>query len=280
MKAPADEEGEGRLTATGRLGRGELEHRQLLAEEEITRERLQALANTIQRFSALDFSARAPVGSGGDLIDAVAAGINFLGEELQASYGELEQRVSERTAELLAATEELGHRALHDELTGLANRALIWDRLTHRLDLAERRQSGFAVLFIDLDDFKRVNDEFGHAAGDRLLVDVAARIRGELRSGDSAARIGGDEFLILFDDISSSNEALAVARRLSDVLRAPFEMSGGQEEVASSIGVAMGPNGFATADEVVAASDQAMYEAKRRKHGGVVLFGLEEESLG
>jgi diguanylate cyclase (GGDEF)-like protein len=228
--------------------------------------------STIEGFAALQFEARAPIGPDGDIVDAIAAGVNFLGEELGASFSEIERRVADRTAELAIATRELSRRALHDELTGLPNRALFWEHLAHRLELTGRRQTGFAVLFLDVDDFKVVNDTLGHAAGDLLLVDVASRLRGALRAGDTAARVGGDEFVVLLDDGATPEAALVVAERLSEALRAPYEIGTDRRIAPASIGVAVGPLGLGTADEVVAAADAAMYEAKRRGGGRYVLY--------
>lgn len=234
--------------------------------------RLGDIAQTIQKFALLQFDARAAIGPAGDLIDAVAAGVNFLGEELGAAYGEIERRVTERTAELAVATRELRRRALHDELTGLPNRTLFWDRLNHRLSQEDRRAADFAVLFVDLDQFKDVNDELGHAAGDHLLIDVTARIRAALREGDSAARMGGDEFLVLLDEVVSSEAAVAVAERLIEALRAPHQFATDERVVTTSIGVAIGPGDFTGADSLVAAADAAMYEAKRAGKDRCVLY--------
>lgn len=235
--------------------------------------RLEEVVGVIQELAALQFDARAAVSTAGDIVDAVAAGVNSLGEELEASYQELERRVADRTAELAIATRELRRRALLDDLTGLANRAAFFDRLTHRLDVGDRRGRGLAVLFLDLDDFKTVNDTLGHAAGDRLLVEVARRITSELRAGDTAARVGGDEFLVLLDDVPSGEAALAVAHRISEGLRAPLELAGHTHTVTSSVGVALGSDGLATSDAIVAAADAAMYDAKRSGRGVCLLHG-------
>jgi diguanylate cyclase (GGDEF)-like protein len=237
--------------------------------------RLEDIVGTIQEFAGLRFGARAQIGPDGDIVDAVSAGVNFLGEELEASFSEIERRVADRTAELAIATEELSRRALHDQLTGLPNRALFWDRLSHRLSLADRRQTGFAVLFLDLDNFKAVNDTQGHAAGDRLLVDVAWRVRAELRAGDTAARVGGDEFVVLLDEVATREAALVIAHRLSEALRAPYEIGADRRIAMASIGVVVGPESFETADAVVAAADAAMYDAKRHGRGRCVLYSTD-----
>lgn len=198
--------------------------------------------------------------------------MNFLGEELEASYQEIERRVADRTAELAIANGKLARRALYDDLTGLLNHSGFWERLSHRLALADRRQTGFALLYLDVDDFKAVNDTLGHAAGDRLLVDLAARLRAALRRGDTAARLGGDEFVVLLDEVATKEAALVLAERLSEVLRAPYQIGTDGWIATASIGVAVSSEGLGTADEVVAAADTAMYDAKRRGGGRRVLY--------
>ena len=237
--------------------------------------RLEGIVNTIQELAALRFAARAPVGPRGDIVDAVAAGVNFLGEELEASFSEMERRVADRTEELLIAAKESGRQALHDQLTGLPNRVLFWEHLSLRVKLARRRETGFAVLFLDVDDFKAINDTLGHAAGDRLLVDLALRLRSACRAGDIAARVGGDEFVVLFDEVASREAALAVAERLNQALRAPYKIGTKRRIVTASIGVAVGPDSLHTADAAVAAADSAMYEAKRCGGGRCVLYSGE-----
>lgn len=234
--------------------------------------RLEEIVDTIEEFAALRFGARAPIGSDGDIVDAVAAGVNFLGEELEASFSEIERRVADRTEELSIAMKESGRRALQDQLTGLPNRVLFWEHLSLRVKLARRRKTKFAVVFLDVDDFKAINDALGHAAGDRLLKDLAKRLRSALRAGDIAARVGGDEFLILFDEVASTEAVVVVAERLNQALRVPYEVGAERRVVTASIGVAVGPDGLHTADAVVAAADSAMYEAKRRGGGRCVLY--------
>lgn len=242
--------------------------------------RLEEVVTVIQEFAALRFEARAPVGEAGDIVDAVAAGVNALGEELEASYQEIEHRIAERTAELAVVTRELRRRALYDDLTGLANRAAFWDRLTHRLRAADRRGTKLAVLFLDLDDFKTVNDTYGHAAGDQLLAAMARRITSELRSGDTAARVGGDEFLVLLDHVTTSEAALTVARRLNARLRTPYELGPYRHTATSSIGVAVRSAALATTDAIVAAADAAMYDAKRGGGGTCVMFDAGRHGRG
>jgi diguanylate cyclase (GGDEF)-like protein len=238
---------------------------------------LEDIVGTIEEFAALRFSARAPVGSDGDIVDAVAAGVNFLGEELDASFSEIERRVADRTEELSIAMKESGQRALHDQLTGLPNRVLFWEHLSLRVKLARRRKTRFAVVFLDVDDFKVINDTLGHAAGDQLLVDLALRLNSVLRSGDIAARVGGDEFLLLFDEVASREAALAVAERLNRALQVPYSIGTERRIVTVSLGVAVGPDGLHTADAVVAAADSAMYEAKRCGGGRCVLHSQDEQ---
>jgi len=242
------------------------------APNQTVERRLEEIAGVIEEFAALRFNARAPLGPDGDIVDAVAAGVNFLGEELAASFSEIERQVADRTAALATATQALAQRALHDELTGLPNRALFWEFLGQRLAVAGRRQTGYAVLFLDVDHFKAANDTLGHAAGDRLLIGVAARLSAALRAGDMAARVGGDEFIVLLDDVATTEAALAVAERLSAALGAPYELGTDHWIATASIGIAMGPAGFLTADAVVAAADAAMYDAKGHGGGRCVLY--------
>lgn len=158
--------------------------------------------------------------------------------------------------------EELKHQAFHDALSGLANRALFRDRLEHALARAARSKTSLAVLFLDLDDFKLVNDSLGHSAGDDLLVAVASRIVGSLRSGDTAARFGGDEFAILLEESDGLEDACQVAERVVEDLKAPFLIEDREVQVHASIGIALSVSGAENPSEIMQAADVAMYAAK------------------
>jgi len=167
--------------------------------------------------------------------------------------------------------QELHQRALHDPLTGLANRGLFFDRVGHAIARLGRVPGPFlAVLFIDLDNFKTVNDTLGHARGDRLLVLVAERLLTAVRAIDTVARLGGDEFAVLLEDLRTEDEALLVAERAANLLRAPFDLAGESANVGASIGVAVRGDDSTGTDTLLAEADAAMYEAKRAGKGRVV----------
>ena len=161
---------------------------------------------------------------------------------------------------------ELAHQAFHDSLTNLANQALFRDRVEHALARASRSGEPMAVLFLDLDNFKRVNDSLGHTAGDELLVSVAERLRGCLRLSDTAARLGGDEFAILLEDVGFEAEAEAVATRIIEALQQPFGRGEREVFVSASVGIAF-PSPGTTGDQLLSEADLAMYTAKRRGKG-------------
>jgi diguanylate cyclase (GGDEF)-like protein/PAS domain S-box-containing protein len=171
---------------------------------------------------------------------------------------------------------ELRHLAFHDTLTGLANRALFEDRLRQALASLGRRDGGLAVLFVDLDDFKTVNDSLGHGAGDALLREAGERLRARLRDSDTAARLGGDEFAILLEGVASPEASLGAARRVLAALDAPFEIDGRQLAVTASVGVAPALAGRGSMPDLMRNADLAMYEAKSRGGGQCRLF---EESM-
>lgn len=156
---------------------------------------------------------------------------------------------------------ELAHQALHDSLTGLANQALFRDRIDHAAARLHRHEHELAVLFIDLDDFKNVNDTLGHWAGDALLVRITERLMSQLRLEDTAARLGGDEFAVLVDDLTDRDEALDIAQRIIDVLHEPVSIAAKELRITASIGIAYGEPGT-NADELLRNADLAMYAAK------------------
>jgi diguanylate cyclase (GGDEF)-like protein len=158
--------------------------------------------------------------------------------------------------------EATAHRADHDALTGLANRAILAERLRHALQRTKRSGGTVAVLFIDLDNFKQANDSLGHAAGDELLRLMAARIDEDLRPGDTVARFGGDEFVALCEDVTGPEEAMDVAERLRALLAEPTQLATGVAHVTASIGVALPDRPDRSAEALLQAADRAMYEAK------------------
>jgi diguanylate cyclase (GGDEF)-like protein/PAS domain S-box-containing protein len=174
-------------------------------------------------------------------------------------------------SERLALLEQLRYQAFHDSLTGLPNRALFEDRLRRGL-VRLRRSGGFAaVMFVDLDDFKTVNDGLGHAAGDELLQAIGSRLQDALRAQDTAARLGGDEFAVLLEDLVDESEALAIAERVRHALMPALTLAGHLVTPSASIGVAF-PGPEDTADELLRNADVAMYAAKDRGKAQVACF--------
>ena len=168
-------------------------------------------------------------------------------------------------AELAAAQiaqAELRNLAYHDDLTGLPNRSLLYDRLGLAIAHAEREGSHLAVLFVDLDGFKAVNDSFGHGFGDRFLVELALRLRASVRAGDTVARFGGDEFVVLLNSVTGAEDAALVAAKVRGAVEAPFLSDGHAVEVAASVGVGVYPGDGASPDALVKRADADMYRDK------------------
>ncbi|MEG4797546.1 EAL domain-containing protein [Microcoleus sp. LAD1_D1] len=161
------------------------------------------------------------------------------------------------------AEEQLLHDAFHDALTGLPNRSLFTDRLEHALRMAKRRKDYlFAVLFLDLDRFKVVNDSLGHAIGDQLLVSIARRLEACLRAGDTVARLGGDEFVLLLEDIEGINEATTIVNRLQKKITSPILLDGHEVFITASIGIALSSGEYLEPTTLLRDADTAMYRAK------------------
>jgi len=171
------------------------------------------------------------------------------------------------TRNLNIAHQENQYKAFHDGLTGLPNRALFLDRLQQALDRSSRDGVLRAVLFVDLDNFKVVNDSLGHKAGDELLTVVARRLRACLRPADTAARFGGDEFVVLLDGVTSVGDATRVAERIAEVLDSPIELGEREVVVGASVGIALAADHGIEPDVVLRNADVAMYEAKKAGKG-------------
>jgi diguanylate cyclase (GGDEF)-like protein len=161
-----------------------------------------------------------------------------------------------------AMTEELRHMAQHDPLTDLPNRALFNDRLSQELARARRQNGRLAMVFLDLDHFKSINDNYGHDVGDQVLRRVARQLQACVRASDTVGRIGGDEFVVLLAQLSESDSVLALAGELRESLRQPFKVDGHELSISCSIGVAVYPEDGTDAEGLTKGADDAMYRAK------------------
>ncbi len=207
---------------------------------------------------------------------------------------ELEQRIAARTAELNSVNarlrEEAGERELlmqqlrgqeqhlrfmaqHDPLTGLPNRLSMQQRLALALELAKRNRKKVAVMMVDLNEFKVINDTRGHPAGDQALVQLAARLRTSVRGSDTVARYGGDEFVILAGELDSAEDAGMVAEKVSDMIQLPLAIEGGPARVSCAIGISVFPDDAEDGETLIALADKAMYASKAVKGKGYAFFG-------
>nr|BFE55958.1 hypothetical protein GCM10020063_004840 [Dactylosporangium thailandense] len=199
-----------------------------------------------------------------------------IGGGLSAVAAALVARREETEARLRAREAELRHLALHDPLTGLANRTLFCERVEHAFDTHQRAGQAFAVLFVDLDGFKPVNDRLGHNAGDAVLRQVAERLRRAVRSADTVARLGGDELAILVEQLAAPADVSIAARRVIAAVGRPLEPVGGvpaeaaELSVSASVGVALSGDAVG-ADDIPRRADAAMYAAKTSGKGRYVI---------
>ena len=207
-------------------------------------------------------------------------------EDLRRAHDELEDRVRQRTARLAETNaqlqreiaerreleEQLTHQAFHDPLTGLPNRALFFDRLELALERARRRDVEVAVLFMDLDDFKVINDSLGHEVGDQVLLAVVERLENCMLAEETLARFGGDEFTVLLEDVSGPSDAARVAERIGGALRAPFVLRGRERFITTSVGISFGGRGGERPGDLLRNADLAMYQAKARGRNRHAVF--------
>jgi diguanylate cyclase (GGDEF)-like protein len=211
---------------------------------------LRRMAEAVTLFSKENVSSELPFDSD-DEIGVLARSLNEMQNTIVASMGEL-----------IASRHALKHLAQHDSLTGLPNRALFGDRLRQGLALARRDQTLVVLLFVDLDEFKAINDIYGHHVGDLLLMAAAKRMQGCVRNADTVGRLGGDEFVVLLANVDAAQDALGVAEKIREALSQPFDLDGRQLAISASIGVALYPEHGSDEVALSKSADAAMYCAK------------------
>ena len=231
----------------------------------LARRLLRGITVPLQSLAAVAHAARSERDFDRRVPPARIAELDSLGSDFNALLGEMEAWQSHLQSE----NETLAHQANHDSLTGLPNRAVFEGRLIRALRGAAKLDERVAVLFLDSDRFKDINDNFGHAAGDAVLVAVAARVRAQLRDGDLVARLGGDEFAILLAPLHKAEDAQRIADKIIASMDMPIDVPGGSQVLTSlSIGIAIYPEHGATPGTLLNAADAAMYQAKRLTQGG------------
>ncbi len=233
-------------------------------------QRLTQLIEGIVRLSRGDLASRIEPSAARDEIDAVIIGVNLLAEELEQVYDQFEKRVENRTAMLRQAHRDMQKMAMSDGLTGLANRVALMNALEQTLLEAKTFGSPPALILLDLDSFKNVNDRFGHDAGDRVLQQVAARLNGVVRGSDLVARLGGDEFAILVP-AATMDSAMRVANRALESLGQIIELDEVHVNSRASIGLRLAEQNQ-SAEAVLLDADTAMYAAKREGRNIIKVF--------
>lgn len=192
-------------------------------------------------------------------------------EELSARNEQLHKEIAERQR----VEAKVRHQATHDMLTGLPNRVLFHDRLREAMQRSTRRESSFALVLVDIDGFKAVNDTYGHPAGDALLQAISARLNNHVRADDTVARLGGDEFALIFEDVGDTAPLLQRCQDICDMLAQPYPLHGPRGEftahVSASIGIAVWHEGVDSDEVLIQAADRAMYKAKENGKNGCVL---------
>lgn len=188
--------------------------------------------------------------------------------QLELANQKLEQKVQERTAELSNANQHLQFLATHDNLTGLPNRVLFFDRLEQAIKKSRRQKRRFALFFIDLDDFKRINDSFGHTVGDQVLQTVAGVLDHAVRDSDTVARLAGDEFIIILDDVRDISDIEAIARKIIEAVSQPIDVPHETVIMTVSIGISLFPEHGEDAENLLRKADAAMYRVKNGAQNG------------
>ncbi|MEK1833783.1 MAG: diguanylate cyclase, partial [Pseudomonas sp.] len=238
----------------------------------LARRQLRGITGPLRSLATVAHAARSERAFDQRVPPADIAELDNLGNDFNALLDELESWQTHLQSE----NETLAHQASHDSLTGLPNRAFFEGRLMRALRNAGKLDERVAVLFLDSDRFKEINDNFGHAAGDAVLVAVATRVRAQLREEDLVARLGGDEFAILLTPLHKAEDAERIADKIIASMEIPIQLPGSTQVLTSlSIGIAVYPDHGVTPGELLDAADAAMYQAKRLSRGAQQTAGAE-----
>ncbi|MBC3348092.1 diguanylate cyclase [Pseudomonas sp. SWRI196] len=238
----------------------------------LARRQLRAITGPLRSLAEVAHAARSERALDRRVPPAAIAELDNLGNDFNALLDELESWQTHLQSE----NETLAHQASHDSLTGLPNRAFFEGRLIRALRNANKLDEQVAVLYLDSDRFKGINDNFGHAAGDAVLTAVATRVRAQLREGDLVARLGGDEFAVLLAPLHRAEDAELIAEKIIASMEMPIQLPGNASVLTSlSVGIAVYPDHGATPGALLNAADAAMYQAKRLARGGQHTAGAE-----
>ncbi|MHB2053466.1 diguanylate cyclase domain-containing protein [Pseudomonas sp. VEM90] len=235
-----------------------------LAAQYLSRRLLSDITRPLRGLASVAHAARRERSFDRRVPEAPIAELNELGNDFNALLDELEVWHSHLQSE----NQTLAHQASHDSLTGLPNRVFFEGRLSRSVRNAARQQDHLAVLFLDSDHFKQINDTLGHAVGDEVLISVAERVRAQLREQDLVARLGGDEFAVLLTPLHSRNDAEHIAEKIVASMKLPVQLDSGRSISTSlSVGIAYYPDDGADPASLLNAADAAMYQAKRKRRG-------------
>jgi diguanylate cyclase (GGDEF)-like protein len=234
----------------------------------LSRRILTHIAKPLEALTEIADMVRRQRRSGHRLPAARIAELNDLGETFNALFDELDAWQASARSEHA----RLAHKANHDSLTGLPNRAYFEERLALALAEADQTAKSVAVMFMDSDGFKQVNDVFGHAAGDTVLMNIASRVKGQLREADLVVRLGGDEFAVLLPSVTDIPSVQRLAEAIAESIKKPISLADGERiRTSLSIGIAIYPEQAQDAASLLRCADAAMYSVKRRRHGGATM---------